>query len=185
MLIFWGFMLLLLMHALENWTSMALFEDYASTVNPYFFLRNLFGLMVIAGVIMAVFRRRKGKVPRLRTGGTDRYLLAIVAVIILSGFCLEGAKILSHREFNRMVQEYADTDDPEELQALEAYWVNKMGLYSPKMQGPFENDLLEKGRELNESSCRSCHSAPESAFIGYGLSLGMRPLANFLERVKR
>ncbi len=183
MLIFWGFMLLLLMHALQYWTSMALFEDYASTVNPYLFLRNLFGLMVIAGVIMAVFRRRKGKVPRLRTGGTDRYLLAIVAVIILSGFFLEGAKILSLGEFNRMVQEYADTDDPEELRPLEAYWVNEMGLYSPKMKGPFNSDLLDKGRELNEISCRNCHSASASAFIGYGLSLGMRPMATFLENV--
>ena len=39
MLIFVGFMLLLLMHALENWVSMPLFEDYASTASPYFFLR--------------------------------------------------------------------------------------------------------------------------------------------------
>ncbi len=183
MLIFWGFMLLLLMHALQYWTSMALFEDYASTLNPYFFLRNLFGLMVIAGVIMAVFRRRKGKVPRLRTTGTDRYILALMAIIILSGFFLEGAKILSYRDFHRMVKEYADTDDKEELQALEAYWVKEMGIYSPKMQGPFETDLIEKGREINESSCQSCHSGSESAFIGYALSRGMRPVANFLERI--
>ena len=183
MLIFWGFMLLLLMHALQYWTSMALFEDYASTVNPYFFLRNLFGLMVIAGVIMAVFRRRKGKVPRLRTRGTDRYLLALMAIIILSGFFLEGAKILSYREFNRMVKEYADTDDKEELQALEAYWVQEMGIYSPKMQGPFETDLIEKGREINETSCRSCHSAIRISLYRVCLSRGMRPVANFLERV--
>ncbi|MBW2145086.1 MAG: respiratory nitrate reductase subunit gamma [Deltaproteobacteria bacterium] len=181
MLIFGGFMLLLLMHALENWTSVALFEEYASTVNPYFLLRNVFGLMVIAGVIMAIYRRQAAKVPRLRTTAMDHYVLAIVAVVILSGFFLEGAKILSYSDFNRMVQEYGDTDETEELQALEAYWVQKLGVFSPQMQGPFEADLLEKGQELHEMSCQSCHSASESAFIGYGLSLGMRPMANFLD----
>ncbi len=181
MFIFGGFMLLLLMHALENWTSVALFEEYASTVNPYFLLRNVFGLMVIAGVIMAIYRRQAAKVPRLRTTAMDHYVLAIVAVVILSGFFLEGAKILSYSDFNRMVQEYGDTDDTEELQALEAYWVQELGVFSPQMQGPFEADLLEKGQELHEMSCQSCHSASESAFIGYGLSLGMRPMANFLE----
>ncbi len=181
MMIFWGFMLLLSMHALENWTSVVFFEEYASTVNPYFFLRNIFGLMVIAGVIMAIFRRREAKVPRLRTTAVDRYILILVAIIILSGFLLEGAKILSYGDFNRMVQEYADTDDTEELQALEAYWVQELGVFSPQMQGPFETDLLEKGLELHEMSCQSCHSASESAFIGYGLSLAMRPMANFLD----
>ncbi len=183
MLIFWGFMLLLLMHALENWTSMALFENYASTVNPYFFLRNFFGLMVIAGVAMAIYRRCAGNVPRLRTTGMDKYAIAIVAVIILSGFFLEGAKILSYSDYQRMVQDYADTDDAEELKALEAYWVQELGVFSPKLQGPFEDELLEQGLELHEMSCQSCHSASETAFISHLLSLGMRPVATFLEDV--
>ena len=181
MMIFSGFMLLLLMHALEYWTSAALFEEYASTVNPYFFLRNIFGLMVIAGVIMAACRRRKGKVPRLRTTAIDHYILALIAVIILSGFLLEGAKILSYSDFTRMVEEYADSDEPDELQALEAYWVQELGVFSPQMQEPFETDILEEGQELHEMSCESCHSPSQSAFIGYGLSFAMRPMANFLD----
>jgi len=55
MLIFYGFMLLLIMHALDSVFTETLFSDYYATVNPFFFLRDLFGVMVVAGVIMAVF----------------------------------------------------------------------------------------------------------------------------------
>ena len=47
--IYAGFMLLLLMHALGSIITSALFSDYYSTVNPFFFLRDLFGVMVVAG----------------------------------------------------------------------------------------------------------------------------------------
>lgn len=183
MLIFTGFMLLLLMHALENWISMPLFANYASTVNPYFFLRGLFGLMVLAGVGMAAYRRWRGNVPRLRTTAMDRYALTIIAVIILSGFFLEGTKILSYRDYTRMVEEYSDTDDAEELQALEAYWVQELGIFSPHMEGPFEADLLENGKDLHEMSCQSCHSASQWAFVGYGLSRAMYPMARLLDDI--
>ena len=56
-LIFYGFMLLLLMHALESVVSEALFSDYYATVNPFFFLRDFFGVMELAGVILAADRR--------------------------------------------------------------------------------------------------------------------------------
>jgi len=181
MLIFWGFMLLLLMHALENWVSSSLFDDYASTLNPYFFLRGIFGLMAVAGVVMAVYRRQPGRVPRLRTTAADRYALCIIGIIILSGFFLEGAKILSYADFSRMVEDYADTDDAQELQALEAYWVKEMGVFSPNMKGPFEPGVIRQGLELHEMSCQACHSASQSAFVGYGLSLAMRPMASVLE----
>ena len=112
MLIFVGFMLLLFIHAFESWTSTYLFEEYASTAHPFLFLRNLFGLMVFAGVAIAVYRRRILKVPRLYSNAMDRYAIMIVAVIMLTGFFLEGAKIISHNEFQRMVEEYADTEKP-------------------------------------------------------------------------
>ena len=181
MLIFVGFMLLLFMHAFESWTSSSLFENYASTGHPYLFLRNLFGLMVFAGVGIAVYRRFILKVPRLRTNGMDRYAIMIVAVIMVTGFFLEGAKIISHSDFQRMVEDYADTDDPKELKALEAFWVEEFGLVSPKVAGPFEMELLTQGRELHEMSCQSCHAVPQWAFIGFNLSKGMRPMAQFLE----
>jgi heterodisulfide reductase subunit C/nitrate reductase gamma subunit len=181
MLIFVGFMLLLFVHAFESWTSSNLFEDYASTAHPYLFLRNLFGLMVFAGVAIAIYRRRVLKVPRLRTNAMDVYAVWIVAVIMLTGFLLEGAKIISHNEFQRMVEEYADTDDAEELKALEAFWVEEFGVVSPKVAGPFEMELLTQGRELHEMSCQSCHAVPEWAFISFNLSKGMRPMAQYLD----
>lgn len=177
MLIFAGFMLLLLMHALEAWTSSTLFQDYVSTANPYLFLRNLFGLMVLAGVGIALYRRFVLKVPRLRTSGMDLYAIIIVAVIIFSGFSLEGAKIISHNDYQRMVEEYADADDPDELKALEAYWVQEFGVVSPNLARPFEAELLNQGKELHEVSCQGCHTSPGWAFIGYTLSMGIRPMA--------
>ncbi|MCD6293821.1 MAG: 4Fe-4S dicluster domain-containing protein [Deltaproteobacteria bacterium] len=181
MLIFVGFMLLLFIHAFESWTSSNLFEDYASTANPYLFLRNLFGLMVFSGVAIAMYRRFILKVPRLRTNGMDFYAIVIVAIIMITGFFLEGAKIISHNEFQRMVEEYADTDDAEELRALEAFWVEEFGVVSPKVAGPFETELLTQGQELHEMSCQSCHAVPEWAFISFNLSKGMRPMAQYLD----
>ena len=52
MLIFYGFMLLLSMHALQSVISEAIFSDYYSTLNPFFFLRDFFGAMVIIGVLL-------------------------------------------------------------------------------------------------------------------------------------
>jgi heterodisulfide reductase subunit C/nitrate reductase gamma subunit len=184
MLIFVGFMLLLFIHAFESFVSSNLFEDYASTAHPYLFLRNLFGLMVFAGVAIAVYRRRVLKVPRLRTNAMDVYAVWIVAVIMLTGFLLEGAKIISHNEYQRMVEEYADTDDEAELKALEAFWVEEFGVVSPDVAGPFEMELLTQGRELHEMSCQSCHAVPEWAFISVSLSKGMRPMARYLDDVE-
>ena len=53
MLIFYGFMLLLLMHALDSVVTEALFNDYYATLNPFFFLRDLFGATVLVGVGLA------------------------------------------------------------------------------------------------------------------------------------
>ena len=181
MLIFVGFMALLFMHAFESWFSSNLFEDYASTAHPYLFLRNLFGLMVFAGVIIAIIRRRSKKYPRLQTNAMDRYAIVIVAVIMITGFLLEGAKIVSHNEYQRMVEEYSDTDDPEELKALETFWVKEFGVVSPNQVDTSDEELIAQGRELHEMSCQSCHAAPAWAFIGFNLSQGMRPMARFLD----
>ena len=89
MLLYGGFMLLLLMHALENFISAKLFSDYYSTVNPYMFLRDLFGFMVVIGIGIAILRRFVMKVPRLKTSGMDVYAIFIVVVIIFSGILLE------------------------------------------------------------------------------------------------
>ena len=182
MLIFYGFMLLLVMHALDSVVTEALFSDYYATVNPFFFLRDLFGAMVIAGVAMAVFRRYFLKTPRLRTGPRDHYAIIIMAVIMFSGIGLEGLKITSHSEFMRMVEDYAGLDDEEEIQALEAVWVDDFGVVSPNIRGPFDDDLLSVGHEVHEGSCLDCHASAKWAFTGFTMAKLMKPVAVPLDR---
>jgi heterodisulfide reductase subunit C len=182
MLIFYGFMLLLLMHALASVITEAWFDDYYATVNPYFFLRDLFGAMVLAGVAFAVFRRYLSKTPRLRTGGRDHYVIIILAVIMLSGIGLIGLKTTSQSAFMLMVEDYAGLDDEEEIQALEAVWVQEYGVVSPNVAGPFDEDLLAAGREVNEDNCMDCHVASQWAFTGYILAKIIKPVAVQLDQ---
>jgi heterodisulfide reductase subunit C/nitrate reductase gamma subunit len=181
-LIFWGFMLLLFMHALEKWISLPMFSDYSSTINPFFFLRDLFGVMVLAGAAIALYRRFILKVPRLKTRGPDIYAVAILFVIMISGILLQGAKTISHRDFLAMVKDYADTDEKEAIDALEAYWVSEMGLWSPTMNPPFDHVIIKKGYELHKMSCLGCHSKPQWAFASYASALAMRPAAPALDK---
>lgn len=176
LLISGGFMLLLLMHALDKFVSASFFSDYYPTLNPFMFLRDFFGFMVIIGLALAVYRRFIIKTPRLRTAAPDHAAIAILAVIMVSGFVLEGINITSHTRYREMVEDYAGTGDQEELKALESLWVKEYGVVSPEIKEPFAEDVLEKGRALNES-CISCHSRPQWAFLGYGLAKAIGPVA--------
>jgi len=182
MLIFYGFMLLLLMHALDSVITAAWFDDYYATVNPFFFLRDLFGAMVLIGVALAVFRRYLSKTPRLRTSGRDHYAIIILAVIMLSGVGLIGLKISSHSEFRLMVEDYAGMDDDDEIEALESLWVKEYGIVSPDVTEPFDEDLIETGRGVNEDNCLSCHTSTQWAFTGYILAKIIKPVAFRLDQ---
>ena len=182
MLIFYGFMLLLLMHALDSMTAEVWFSDYYPTVNPFLFLRDLFGALVLIGVALAAVRRYLKKIPRLRTGGRDHYAVIILAVIVLSGIALEGLKISSHSEFERMVTDYAGLDDEDEIKALESLWVKEYGLVSPNVTGPFDEDLLDAGREVHETNCLDCHASAKWAFLGYPTAKIITPAAVRLDQ---
>lgn len=177
MFIYWGFMLLLLMHALENFTSAVLFEEYYSTLNPFLFLRNIFAAIVIIGLGIAVYRRFVLKVSHLSTNAMDTYVMVILAIIMVSGVFLEAAKIVSYTDYQQMVEDYADSDDEEELKSLEKYWVEAFGVVSPNLKGPFDKESLEEGFELHDQSCAACHSRPEWAFMSYGVAEGIKPFA--------
>ena len=179
-----GFMLLLLMHALDNFVTSALFPEYYSTINPFMFLRDLFGFFVLIGIAIALYRRFILKVSRLRTGGQDHYAIIILAVIMISGVLLEGTKITSYSSYQSMVEEYTIQPDEEELQALEAYWVQEFAVVSPNVKGPFDADILEEGREAHEMTCVECHSRPHSAFLGYATAKIITPIALGLDRAK-
>jgi heterodisulfide reductase subunit C/nitrate reductase gamma subunit len=184
MFLYWGFMLLLLMHALDPIITKKLFADYHSTVNPFMFLRDLFGFMVLVGIAIAIVRRFIVKVPRLKTGGMDVYAILIVAVIIFSGIILEGVKITSDTSFQNMVSDYAglnQDDNADEIAALESYWVQNFALVSPHVKGPFDEDVLEQGQESHESYCAECHSSPKWAFTGYAVAKTISPFALALD----
>jgi heterodisulfide reductase subunit C len=163
-----GFMGLLLLHALDRYVSAALFPDYQSTLNPFLILRDLFALLVILGLGVAVYRRWILKVPRSFTHVQDAYAIAILGVIMLSGILLHASKIVSYSRYEEMVREYTINADEQELKALEAYWVDKYGVVSPNVKGPFDAEVLEQGKLLNELSCLQCHSRPQWAFLSYG-----------------
>ncbi len=177
-----GFMLLLLMHALDKYITSMLFPEYYSTINPFMFLRDLFGALVIIGLAIALYRRFILKVPRLRTSGRDHYAIIILAVIMISGVVLEGIKITSYSAYQDMVNEYTVMADEEELRALEAYWVERFGVVSPDVKGPFAAETLELGREAHEMTCAQCHSPPQSAFLGYATAKMITPIALGLDR---
>lgn len=182
MLIFIGFMLLLLMHALDNFISEPLFTDYYSTINPFMFLRNFLGAMVVSGVAIAVYRRVTLKGLRIITKATDIYAISILAVIMISGVFLEGAKISSYTEYQIMVEDYAELEEEEEIKALESYWAQHFGVVSPNVKAPFEEEILTFGQELHEGSCMDCHSQPQWAFMGYAVAKVIKPIALSLDR---
>jgi heterodisulfide reductase subunit C/nitrate reductase gamma subunit len=169
-LIFSGFILLFLFHALGSVVSESLFSNYQPTLNPFLFLRNIFGLMVLAGLGLAVYRRIKLKPQRLKTYPGDWAAIVFVAVIILSGMLLEGAKMTSYSTYQRMVDEYSAAADEAEALALEAYWVSENGLASPNFKQLPGVDQIEAGEAVHSESCIDCHASNTSAFASYALS---------------
>ena len=168
-LIFFGFVLLFLMHGLESVISERFFSNYVSTLNPYLFLRNLFAMMVLVGVGIAVYRRIVFNKRRLKSYNSDWVALILVGGIALSGILYEGARISSYTIFQEMVDEYGAFEE-EELVQLESFWVAENGLVSPNVAKPVSAEMVELGREANEMSCIECHAANRSAFASFTLA---------------
>jgi heterodisulfide reductase subunit C/nitrate reductase gamma subunit len=179
--IYGGFVLLLLMHALGRYTSAALVDNYLPTVNPFFFLRDLFGALVLVGIAIAIYRRFIARIPRLMTKKMDFYAIGIVVIIVISGIVLEGTKMTSATIYEQMVADYTALSEPEESRALEAYWVHEFGLVSPTVHGPFDAQTLALGRELNNMSCAECHTRAQWAFTSYGVARVISPFALWLD----
>lgn len=182
-LMYGGFMLLLLMHALDNFVTSALFSDYSPTINPFMFLRDLFGVSVVVGFCMAIYRRIVIKQARVKTVPMDWYAIILLAIIIISGIFLEGAKIGSYSIYEQMVADYAGIEQQEDdFKALTAFWVEEFGTVAPDVEGPFDVKLVESGRQVHEMSCADCHSRPQWAFAGYAVSATIKGAALSLDR---
>ncbi len=175
-------MLLLLMHGLDTLITSVLFDDYYPTLNPFMFLRDLFSLVVIVGIAMAFCRRLLSKRPRPKTTVVDYYALVILSIIMISGILLEGTKIVSHSIYQEMVDEYSGLEEPEELKALEAFWVKEFAVVSPNVKKTFDKNVLIDGEQLHEMSCAGCHSRPQWGFMGYGAAKVVSPIALPLDR---
>ncbi len=182
--IFFGFMLLLLMHALDELVTKKLFPEYFSTLDPFQLLRNLFGLMVIIGVAIAIYRRVRHRGPMLATRYADRYAVIILAVIMISGYLVEASKIVSESVFNRMMKDFSSASGPADEDAIRAFWSSEYGTVFADIKTPITPDLVAKGKQLNDESCASCHVPTKSAFISYPVSRALRPVAMPMDRIK-
>lgn len=171
-----GFLFLLLMHALDRFLTRRLFAEYAATINPFLFLRNFFGALVLAGLVFYMIRRLRNPIMRMTTRSGDIYALGMLFLIVLSGIALEASKIVSHQRYQEMVVENASLSGEEEARALRAYWAREFAVVFPEPPVP-DAETLKKGRELHVYNCASCHSKPTAAFLSYPLAKAFRPWA--------
>ena len=184
MSIFAGFLLLLLMHALDGQITRAMFPEYESTLNPFLFLRNLGGALVLVGIVVAIYRRWASRRLKFITLAGDKLALVILAVIIMSGFLLESFQIISSPIFDQMVEDYLGSDDPEDVAALKAYWAEDFAVVFGVPTAAASSALMAKGRMLHEESCAGCHSNPHTAFVSYPLAKAAQINAGLLNRVR-
>ncbi len=185
-LILWGFGLLFLFHALGALINPLFVSEYYSTLNPFWLLRDVFAVMVFAGVILAILRRALNKNPRLTSSGMDVYAIVIVAVIMCSGLSFQSLQMTSHSVFMDMVENWAgmDVDDDEEdIAGLEALWARDYALVSPNVSKPFDEDMLETGVDANENNCVSCHVSSKKAPLSYAFAKMLSPVAGALDKV--
>lgn len=183
-LIFVGFLGLLLFHAMDDIVSVRLFDGYDSPLDPWQWLRNLGGFMVLAGVAVMAARRLANRRLRRVTRLQDWAALAAVVCIVLSGFALETSKIISPAVYGRMVEDYFFVDEPRDAVALKTYWAHENGVVFP-VQPPPDADMLAYGEELNADSCAVCHSPTASAFVSRSAAtvLTRLSLARMLNRM--
>ncbi|MCF8031699.1 MAG: 4Fe-4S dicluster domain-containing protein [Desulfarculaceae bacterium] len=182
LLVFSGFTGLLLLHALGDQITNNLFRNFYPTVDPWLWLRDLMGVMVMVGVIIIIVRRIVVPGLRMTTRRTDRVAIGLLAVIMLSGFGLQAVKITSAHVYQRMVEEYSMVEEPAEKLALRSVWAADYGVVFPEGLTSTDPEVLEQGHGLNQDSCVECHAPAQHAFASYGLSRLLAPVALALDR---
>ncbi|HKL82847.1 MAG TPA: 4Fe-4S dicluster domain-containing protein [Desulfobacter sp.] len=180
--IYWGFFGLFFFHALEGYVSEVIFSNYMSTLNPFMALRNIAGVMVMTGVGIAIYRRKTNFRLKQISKHHDYLAIVLLALVMISGFGLEAAKIISSGVFDDMVAEYGFMDYDEELPALKAVWQEEFNVHFPGETIPVTPEIMELGWMVNEDNCAACHSNPRWAFVSYPVSIAMTPFADFFNR---
>lgn len=182
LLVMVGFTLLLLMHALAAVVTEKLFPGYQPTLAPYLFLRNFFGAMVVVGVIFLFFgrwRRRTGFAQTRRP--IDAVFVALLAIVLGSGFVLEAHKIASPQAFYRMTGQFIGATDPAKLEPLRALWASEFGVAFDDLKQAIAPALAEEGRQLHRDACAFCHMKPASAFVSYPIAKVLAPVTGLLD----
>ena len=182
--IFAGILLLVLFHALDGQITANLFSDYYPTVNPYLFLRNLFGAMVFLGIAIAGVRRLTSKGLKKISTSHDVLALVLLSIILVTGFILEGSKIISEPIFDEMVEEYGDPEDSDALAALQSYWAKNYGVVfadPPDLNDPV---LIKAGEEVNLESCIDCHARPAAAFVSNPVAKIIKPIGVWTNSIR-
>ena len=184
-LMFVGFTLLLLMHGLAAVVTVKLFPGYESTRAPYLFLRNLFCVMVLVGLVLFLFgtwRRRSRHAPaRPPMAATFVVLLGFVLV---TGFLLEADKMASPQAFYRMAKEFNGSVDPVQLKPLRALWASEYGVAFDDLKEPITSEMMRQGRVMHEADCETCHARAAWAFVSYPVARMLAPMARRLDEMQ-
>jgi heterodisulfide reductase subunit C/nitrate reductase gamma subunit len=180
-LVFYGFMGLLLFHAMGGLVTANLFPGYEPTLNPWQPLRDLLGGLVLIGLALMVVRRALDRRLFMLSRFQDWALLLVVGSIVGSGFLLEASKIISPAMFDAMVAEYGVYEGGPETTALKAAWADRFGVVFPsdRLVTP---QRVAQGLEINDESCTACHSDTASAFLSKPLAAALTPLAPAMNR---
>ena len=161
-LLFLGFLYLVFVHALHDVTAPVFFPGYDPTVDPYQFLRNLTGVLVLIGCVGFLVRRVKGdshkrklqsgkklqpgkKIHGKSVKSKGVISILLIALLICSGFLLEASKIISEPVFIEMVEEYSDLDEGADLLDLKLFWETNYHVVFTEDSGANPNGL-ENGR---------------------------------------
>ncbi len=178
----WGFVLLLLTHALEDVVVAPLVPDYAPTRNPFRFLRNLFAAMVLAGVALAAGRRLLSRGYRRVSRAGDWLVLALIATAVATGVLVEGAQMVSEPVFDEMVADYLGSEEDADLEAIRAHWADAFGMVFGEGRTAADPEVRAAGEALHRETCATCHSPPQSAFLSYPVSRALAGAADGLNR---
>ncbi len=184
MALFYGMVMLVALHALDDFTIMPFLMDYMPTRNPWRFLRNLGAILVLAGIVMAAWRCRADPIRKRNRKPADRLARWLLATMVLSGILLESTQILSPSVFDAMVDDYAFSDDSQEIEALKVYWSSSWGSGVTSSLPGGEPQTLALGKEMHEAFCADCHDRPQSGLLSYPVSRALKPLTGSLDRLR-